>query len=148
MVGSVSAADLAERLYTKALPMLLQLMTAFLIKVVMPNQFLTLKPDASDADIALFINAALATADTKQINIAIGAAVKLFSVTEIAEMAGLQRASVHRAFAGGLKDGNFNTVIKVLRAMGFQFSIERALDSSRLPRRTRMARKSAKVDFA
>ena len=113
----------------------------------MPNQFSTLKPDASDADIASFINAALATADIQQINMAIGAAVKLFSITEIAEMAGLQRASVHRAFAGGIREGNFTTVVSVLGAMGFQFRIE-PVPVRLKPRRTRMARLSAKADFS
>ena len=113
----------------------------------MPDQFFTLKPDASDADIASFINAALATADIKQINIAIGAAIKLFNITEIAEIADIRRASVHRAFAGGRKDGNFTTIIKVLRAMGFQFRIKPAPVRSKSPRRTRMTRKSAKADF-
>ena len=114
----------------------------------MQDQLFTLKPDASDADIASFINAALATADIKQINIAIGAAIKLFNITDIAEIADIKRASVHRAFAGGLKDGNFTTIIKVLRAMGFQIRIEQGLNSSKLPRRTRMARLLAKGNFS
>lgn len=106
-----------------------------------------LSGDATDDEIAAFINAALRTSDIKQISRAIGAATKLFSITELAELSDVKRESLHRAFAGGVKNANFTTAINVLRAMGFQLRVEPA-SGIKGARRSRLARQKVSDQFS
>ena len=66
------------------------------------------------------INRALAKSDIAEICHAIGAATRLYNISDLAQKSGLARPTVHRAFAGDPKKPNFTTVFNVLDAMGFQ----------------------------
>ena len=69
------------------------------------------------------INRALATSDIAEICHAIGAATRLYNISDLAQKSGLARPSLHRAFAGDPKKPNFTTVFNVLDAMGFQLHV-------------------------
>ena len=113
----------------------------------MGDKKISLPVDAGEEDIVAFINASFETADIKQISRAIGAAMKLYSVTELAEMSDLKRESLYRAFGGGTKNANFTTVLNVLNAMGFRFRIE-PRTGIRIPRRSRLARETATQEIS
>jgi probable addiction module antidote protein len=69
------------------------------------------------------INRALAKSDIAEICHAIGAATRLYNISDLAQKSGLARPSLHRAFAGNPKKPNFTTVFNVLDAMGFQLHV-------------------------
>jgi probable addiction module antidote protein len=78
-----------------------------------------LGPEPSRREIAEHMNRAFATGDVTTICQAIGEAVRLHNITDIARIAGIERPSVYRAFSAG-QSPNFSTVLVVLKAMGFQ----------------------------
>ena len=77
-------------------------------------------PRQSAADL---INQALEKSDVAEICHAIGAATRLYNITDLAQKSGLARPSLHRAFAGDPIKPNFTTVFNVLDAMGFQLHV-------------------------
>ena len=62
------------------------------------------------------INQALEKSDIAEICHAIGAATHLYNISDLAQISGLARPSIHRAFAGDPIKPNFN-------AMGFQLHV-------------------------
>ena len=75
------------------------------------------------------INRALAKSDIAEICHAIGAAIHLYNISDLAQKSGLARPSIHRAFAGDPKKPNFTTVLNVLDAMGFQLHVTMRRDA-------------------
>ena len=69
------------------------------------------------------INQAFKKSDFSEICHAIGAATRLYNISDLAKKSGLSRPSLHRAFAGDPKKPNFTTVFNVLEAMGFQLHV-------------------------
>ena|SRR3974390_159306 len=66
------------------------------------------------------INLAFETADVGEICHSIGTATRLYNISDLAHRSGIERQTVYRAFAGGPKHPNLNTV---LDAMGFQLHV-------------------------
>ena len=81
-----------------------------------------------DVAVAEYINEALLTCDIDAITYAIGMAAKARGMSQIAQQAGLSRESLYKALSG---DGNpqFETVVRVLTALGLQLLTEPASDS-------------------
>jgi len=69
------------------------------------------------------INQAFKKSDIAEICHAIGAATRLYNISDLALKSGLARPSIHRAFAGDPIKPNFTTVFNVLDAMGFQLHV-------------------------
>jgi probable addiction module antidote protein len=74
----------------------------------------------ADADL---INEAFQKSDIAGICHAIGAATRLYNISDLAQKSCLARSSLHRAFAGDPIKPNFTTVFNVLDAMGFQLHV-------------------------
>jgi probable addiction module antidote protein len=79
-------------------------------------------PRSSRREIADYINHAFEASDIVGICEAISAATHLHNISDIAKKSGIERPSVYRAFSGSKTFPNFNTVLHVLNAMGFQKS--------------------------
>jgi probable addiction module antidote protein len=79
------------------------------------------------------INAALEGADIVATCNAMGKAVMLHNVSEIARKAGVKRTSLYRAFGGGKRLPNFPTVLNVLAAMGLQLKVVKARKRAAVP---------------
>ena len=69
------------------------------------------------------INQAFKKSDIAEICHAIGAATRLYNISDLAQKSGLARPSIHRAFAGDPQKPNFTTVFNVLDAMGFRLHV-------------------------
>ena len=69
------------------------------------------------------INEALKKSDVAEICRAIGAATRLYNISDLAQKSGLARPTIHRAFAADPQKPNFTTVFNVLEAMGFQLHV-------------------------
>ena len=69
------------------------------------------------------INHAFKKSDVAEICHAIGAATRLYNISDLAQKSGLARPSLHRAFAGDPKKPNFTTVLNVLDAMGLRLRV-------------------------
>jgi probable addiction module antidote protein len=69
------------------------------------------------------INAALQSSDIDSICKAVGDAVMLHNVSDIARKSGLKRTSLYRAFRDTQRHPNFSTVLSVLDAMGLQLKV-------------------------
>jgi probable addiction module antidote protein len=80
------------------------------------------------------INQAFKKSDVAEICHAIGAATRLYNISDLAQKSGLARPSIHRAFAGDPIKPNFTTVFNVLDAMGFQLhvTVRRGAGAARL----------------
>ncbi len=78
-----------------------------------------------DESIAAYINEAFSTYEIETITHAIGVAAKAKGMSQIAESSGLSRESLYKSLSG---DGNpqFETIVKVLGALGLQLRIEPA----------------------
>ena len=82
------------------------------------------RPQSSPRQAAAdLINQAFKKSDVAEICHAIGAATRLYNISDLAQKSGLARPSVHRAFAGDPIKPNFTTVLNVLDAMGFQLHV-------------------------
>ena len=79
-----------------------------------------LRPRQAAADL---INEAFKKSDIAEICHAIGAATRLYNISDLAQKSGLARPSLHRAFAGDRKKPNFTTVLNVLDAMGLRLRV-------------------------
>jgi len=84
---------------------------------------LPVEPQSNRREVADCINRAFETLEIAEICQAIGAATRLHNISDIAKKAGIERPSVYRAFSGKKKFPNFNTVLNVLDAMGFQLQV-------------------------
>ena len=85
---------------------------------------------SSRSEIAVHINKAFMSSDIVAICQAIGDAIRLHNVSDIAKKARLARPSIYRAF-GGRQSPNLSTVLSVLDAMGFQLKVAQRRDSAR-----------------
>ena len=72
--------------------------------------------------IAEYLNAVLEEGNNQDVVIAIGNVAKAIGMTKIAEETGLSRPSLYKALSEGAKP-QFSTIIKVLRAIGGQITI-------------------------
>lgn len=72
--------------------------------------------------IAEYLNTALEEGDNADIITAIGNVAKAIGMTKIAEETGLSRPSLYKALSDGAKP-QFSTVMKVLKAIGGQISV-------------------------
>jgi probable addiction module antidote protein len=84
---------------------------------------LAIGPRSSRREIADYINHAFEASDIVGICEAISAATHLHNISEIAKKSGIERPSVYRAFSGSKTFPNFNTVLHVLNATGFQLQV-------------------------
>jgi probable addiction module antidote protein len=76
----------------------------------------------SDAAIATYMTEALETGDPSFVADALGVVARARGMTEVAREAGVSRESLYRALrAEG--DPEFATVMRVVKALGLQFSI-------------------------
>ena len=83
-----------------------------------------IRPQSSSRQAAAdLINQAFKKSDVAEICHAIGAATRLYNISDLAQKSGLARPSLHRAFAGDPIKPNFTTVLNVLDAMGFQLHV-------------------------
>jgi probable addiction module antidote protein len=70
------------------------------------------------------INRAFQHSDITEICQAIGAAIRDYNISDIANECGIARQTLYRAFAGGRpKHPNFTTILTVLDALGFQLHV-------------------------
>lgn len=83
------------------------------------------RPDSesSQAEIAIYLDYSFEHDDLRGICRAIGDVTKLFSIPEIARIAGVRRESVYRAFAGN-EVATLTTIVNVLSAMGFGLGVK------------------------
>lgn len=75
--------------------------------------------------IAEYLNTVLAEGDESDVITAIGHVAKAMGMTKIADEAGLSRSSLYKALSDGAKP-QFDTVVKVIRAIGGQIQISPA----------------------
>ncbi len=78
-----------------------------------------------DAMIAEYLNTVLEEGDTEDIIAALGHVAKARGMTRIAEETGLSRPSLYKALSHGSKP-QFDTILKVLRAVGGNLNIHSA----------------------
>ena len=83
----------------------------------------TRPPSSSRQAAADLINQAFKKSDIAEICHAIGAATRLYNISDLALKSGLARPSIHRAFAGDPIKPNFTTVLSVLDAMGLRLRV-------------------------
>lgn len=76
----------------------------------------------SNEMIAEYLNAVLAEGNESDVVAAIGYVAKSIGMTKIAQETGLSRPSLYKALSDGSKP-QFETIIKVLRAIGGQIQI-------------------------
>ena len=72
--------------------------------------------------IAEYLNTVLAEGDDSDVVVAIGHIAKAIGMTKIAQETGLSRPSLYKALSEGSKP-QFNTIMKVLRAIGGEIQI-------------------------
>ena len=80
-------------------------------------------PSSSRKTAADLINQAFKKSDVTEICHAIGAATRLYNISDLAQKSGLARPIIHRALAGDPIKPNFTTVFNVLNAMGFRLHV-------------------------
>jgi probable addiction module antidote protein len=83
----------------------------------------SIQPAIERRQIAESIDRAFETCDVPTISEAIGSAIRLHNVSDVAHLAGIERPSVYRAFSS-TQSPNFTTVLGVLKAMGFRLKVE------------------------
>jgi probable addiction module antidote protein len=76
----------------------------------------------SNEMIAEYLNAVLAEGDDAEVIAAIGHIAKSIGMSKIAQETGLSRPSLYKALSEGSKP-QFDTIMKVLRAIGGQIQI-------------------------
>lgn len=76
----------------------------------------------SNEMIAEYLNTVLAEGDDSEVIAAIGHIAKSIGMTKIAQQTGLSRPSLYKALSEGSKP-QFDTIMKVLRAVGGQLQI-------------------------
>ncbi|PWL29011.1 addiction module antidote protein [uncultured Roseivirga sp.] len=78
-----------------------------------------------DSMIAEYLNTVLEEGDTEDIITALGHVAKARGMTKIAEETGLSRPSLYKALSQGSKP-QFDTILKVLRAVGGNLNVKTA----------------------
>lgn len=89
----------------------------------------------SNEMIAEYLNAVLAEGDDSDVITAIGHIAKSIGMTKIAQETGLSRPSLYKALSDGAKP-QFETIMKVLRAIGGQIQINPEGLRTNTPQRT------------
>jgi probable addiction module antidote protein len=77
----------------------------------------------SDEMIAEYLNTVLEEGNSSDLIVAIGHIAKAIGMSEIAEKTGMSRTSLYKALSDGSKP-QFDTVLKVLRAIGGQITVK------------------------
>jgi probable addiction module antidote protein len=115
-------------------------MPAYLLEALMPQRSprKPIRPQPGGRELTDHINCAFGTSDIDEIRHAIGAAIRLYNVSDIAKASGLERPTIYRAFEGDAQHPNFRTVLSVLDALGFQLHVTVGRDA-----RARLARPKA-----
>jgi len=85
--------------------------------------------------IAEYLNAVLEEGDNSDVIAAIGHIAKSIGMTRIADETGLSRPSLYKALSDGAKP-QFETIMKVLKAIGGQISINPVTPKKTSPQRT------------
>ena len=75
-----------------------------------------IRPQPGRSEVTDRINRAFGTSDIDELRHAIGAAIRLYNISDIAKVSGLERQTIYRAFEGDAKHPNFRTVLSVLDA--------------------------------
>ena len=73
--------------------------------------------------VAEYLNAVLEDGTSEEVVVAIGHIAKAVGMTKIAEETGMSRPSLYKALSEGAKP-QFETIVKVLRALGGQIQIK------------------------
>jgi len=97
-----------------------------------------IRPQPGRREVIDRINRAFGASDIDELRHAIGAAIRLYNISDIAKVSGLERQTIYRAFEGDAKHPNFRTVLSVLDGMGFQLHVTVRRDA-----RARLARPKA-----
>ena len=99
----------------------------------------------TDEDIEAYIAEAMLTADVDTITRAIGVAAKARGMTAIAAQTGLSRESLYKALSG---DGHpqFDTIMKVLKALGLRMNVEEAIAFKTAEMRMRASGSATRMD--
>ena len=77
----------------------------------------------TDEDIAAYLTEALETEDIDDLLRSIGVAAKARGMSQIARETGLSRESLYKALGGDVRP-QFDTIMRVLKALGLKISIE------------------------
>ncbi|WP_019039540.1 addiction module antidote protein [Psychroflexus tropicus] len=77
----------------------------------------------SEEMIAEYLNTVLEDGNSSDLIVAIGHIAKSIGMTKIAEKTGMSRPSLYKALSDGSKP-QFETIIKVLRAIGGQINVK------------------------
>lgn len=77
----------------------------------------------SEEMIAEYLNTVLEDGEAADLIVAIGHIAKAIGMTKIAEKTGMSRTSLYKALSEGTKP-QFETIIKVLKAIGGQISVK------------------------
>ncbi len=100
------------------------------------------RPQPSRREVTDRINLAFRASDINETCRAIGDAIRLYNISDIAKESGIERPSIYRAFVRGPKHPNFKTVLSVLDAMGFQLQVSVRRDARARPARSKAASSS------
>ena len=100
-------------------------MPAYFFESPMPQRSpkAPIRPQPGRREVTDRINRAFETSDIDEICRAIGSATRLYNISDIAKVSGLERPTIYRAFEGDTKHPNFKTVLSVLDVMGFQLHV-------------------------
>ena len=112
-------------------------MPAYFVGSTMPQRSprAPIRPQPGRREVTDRINRGFATSDIDEIRHAIGAAIRLYNISDIAKASGLERPTIYRAFEGHAQHPSFRTLLTVLDAMGFQLHVTVRRDA-----RARLAR--------
>ncbi len=99
----------------------------------------------NEADIAAYLEAAVAEDDPAVLARALGAIARARNMSELARDAGLSRQSLYKALSG---DGNpsLDTIMRVMRALGLRFALKRADPVKVRPQQSATGRKVVDVN--
>ena len=82
-----------------------------------------IRPQPGRREVTDRINRAFQTSDIDEIRHAIGAAIRLYNISDLAKVSGLEIRSLKWYFEGDARHSNFRTVLSVLNAMDFQLHV-------------------------
>lgn len=77
----------------------------------------------TEEDIAAYLEAALEDGDSSVIAMALGDIARARGMTQLAKDTGLGRESLYKSLSGEVSP-NFDTILKVTKALGLKFHIE------------------------
>ena len=79
----------------------------------------------TDADIYEFLSESVALGGEEEFIHALGIAARAKGMSEVAELAGVTRASLYKSLSKG-GNPNFRTISKIVKALGFNLTISAA----------------------